>query len=225
MGTMLDITVITNLGIVRHLTDTLSLADWSDAVVSGRLFTNNVQHTSAYTGGSACKATMGDKNVPDEVMHLAATLLFAGFRGVPPTMCAGAGAAGRCATLMAYCNTQRGSPSSITVSLHPRPTVFTLLIRPNPFTELGVVDAVILIPPISAFGQVLTEDPRINRLCDIIMRKLDAGVHLAKHIYNYGYRSNNMDTARNVYNSDSSKEQSAGFIAEYFFTGCPSFLL
>ncbi|KAJ6553744.1 CHAT domain-containing protein [Mycena vulgaris] len=35
---------------------------------------------------SACETAMGDENVPDEAMHLAATMLFAGFRGVVGTM-------------------------------------------------------------------------------------------------------------------------------------------
>lgn len=35
---------------------------------------------------SACETAMGDKNLPDEVIHLGATLLFAGFRGVVATM-------------------------------------------------------------------------------------------------------------------------------------------
>ncbi|KAJ6554753.1 CHAT domain-containing protein [Mycena capillaripes] len=35
---------------------------------------------------SACETAKGDKAVPDEAMHLAATLLFAGFRGVVATM-------------------------------------------------------------------------------------------------------------------------------------------
>jgi CHAT domain-containing protein len=30
---------------------------------------------------SACEIAMGDQNLPDEVIHLGATLLFAGFRG------------------------------------------------------------------------------------------------------------------------------------------------
>ena len=34
----------------------------------------------------ACETAMGDKNLPDEAMHLGATLLFAGFRGVVATM-------------------------------------------------------------------------------------------------------------------------------------------
>jgi CHAT domain-containing protein len=34
----------------------------------------------------ACETAMGDKNLPDEVIHLGATLLFAGFRGVVATM-------------------------------------------------------------------------------------------------------------------------------------------
>ncbi|KAJ6576103.1 CHAT domain-containing protein [Mycena vulgaris] len=35
---------------------------------------------------SACETSTGDKNLPDEAMHLAATLLFAGFRSVVATM-------------------------------------------------------------------------------------------------------------------------------------------
>ena len=34
----------------------------------------------------ACETAMGDEDLPDEVMHLGATLLFAGFRGVVATM-------------------------------------------------------------------------------------------------------------------------------------------
>jgi CHAT domain-containing protein len=35
---------------------------------------------------NACETAMGDENLPDEVLHLGATLLFAGFRGVVATM-------------------------------------------------------------------------------------------------------------------------------------------
>jgi CHAT domain-containing protein len=35
---------------------------------------------------SACETAEDDKKVSDEAMHLAATLLFAGFRGVVATM-------------------------------------------------------------------------------------------------------------------------------------------
>jgi CHAT domain-containing protein len=35
---------------------------------------------------SACETAMGDENLPDEVFHLGATLLFTGFRGVVATM-------------------------------------------------------------------------------------------------------------------------------------------
>ncbi|KAF7369489.1 CHAT domain-containing protein [Mycena venus] len=35
---------------------------------------------------SACETAKGDKDSPDEAMHLAATLLFSGFRGVVATM-------------------------------------------------------------------------------------------------------------------------------------------
>jgi CHAT domain-containing protein len=34
----------------------------------------------------ACKTAMGDESLPDEVIHLASTLLFAGFQGVVATM-------------------------------------------------------------------------------------------------------------------------------------------
>ena len=34
----------------------------------------------------ACETAMGDEKLPDEAMHLGATLLFAGFRGVVATM-------------------------------------------------------------------------------------------------------------------------------------------
>lgn len=34
----------------------------------------------------ACETAMGDGNLPDEVIHLSATLLFAGFRGAVATM-------------------------------------------------------------------------------------------------------------------------------------------
>ena len=35
---------------------------------------------------SACETAMGDENLPDEAIHLGATLFFAGFRGVVATM-------------------------------------------------------------------------------------------------------------------------------------------
>lgn len=35
---------------------------------------------------SACETAKGDENTPDEAIHLAATLMFAGFRGVVATM-------------------------------------------------------------------------------------------------------------------------------------------
>jgi CHAT domain-containing protein len=34
----------------------------------------------------ACQTATGDKTLPDEAIHLASTLLFAGFRGVVATM-------------------------------------------------------------------------------------------------------------------------------------------
>jgi CHAT domain-containing protein len=35
---------------------------------------------------SACQTAMGDEQLPDEAMHIAASMLFAGFRGVVATM-------------------------------------------------------------------------------------------------------------------------------------------
>jgi hypothetical protein len=35
---------------------------------------------------SVCETIMGDANLPNEVIHLGVTLLFAGFRGVVTTM-------------------------------------------------------------------------------------------------------------------------------------------
>jgi CHAT domain-containing protein len=35
---------------------------------------------------SACQTAMGDEDIPDEAMHIAATMLFAGFHGVVGTM-------------------------------------------------------------------------------------------------------------------------------------------
>lgn len=87
---------------------------------------------------------------------------------------------------------------------------------------LIIVDAIIFLAPISAFDQVLTEDHKVNRLedsvllwkavcsnkllanvdlvlflnkCDLLERKLDAGVRLAKYVKSYGDRSNDLETA------------------------------
>jgi CHAT domain-containing protein len=46
----------------------------------------DVRKTMSLAFLSACETAKGDKRVPDEAMHLAATLLFAGFRGVVATM-------------------------------------------------------------------------------------------------------------------------------------------
>ena len=43
-------------------------------------------HNASLAVLSACMTAMGDENLPDEVIHLAATLLFAGFPGVVATM-------------------------------------------------------------------------------------------------------------------------------------------
>lgn len=46
----------------------------------------NLEKSMSLAFLSACETAKGDKAVPDEAMHLAATLLFAGFRGVVATM-------------------------------------------------------------------------------------------------------------------------------------------
>jgi CHAT domain-containing protein len=43
-------------------------------------------HNASLAVLSACMTAMGDENLPDEVIHLAATLLFAGFPAVVATM-------------------------------------------------------------------------------------------------------------------------------------------
>ncbi|RXW24573.1 hypothetical protein EST38_g1305 [Candolleomyces aberdarensis] len=83
------------------------------------------------------------------------------------------------------------------------------------------VNAIIFLAPISAFDQVLTEDPRVNRLedslllwksvvsnkllasvnivlfmnkCDLLQGKLEAGVRLNHHMVSYGDRPNDYDS-------------------------------
>jgi len=83
------------------------------------------------------------------------------------------------------------------------------------------VTAIIFLAPISAFDQVLTEDPRVNRLedslllwksvisnkllanvsiilflnkCDLLQAKLESGVRLNHHMINYGDRSNDYES-------------------------------
>ncbi|KAJ6551243.1 CHAT domain-containing protein [Mycena capillaripes] len=46
----------------------------------------DVKRSMALAFLSACETAKGDQTIPDEVMHLAATLLFSGFRGVVATM-------------------------------------------------------------------------------------------------------------------------------------------
>jgi CHAT domain-containing protein len=46
----------------------------------------DIKKTMSLAFLSACETAKSDKTVPDEAMHLAATLLFAGFRGVVATM-------------------------------------------------------------------------------------------------------------------------------------------
>ncbi|KAI0299954.1 G-alpha-domain-containing protein [Russula brevipes] len=83
------------------------------------------------------------------------------------------------------------------------------------------VNAIIFLAPISAFDQVLAEDPRVNRLedslllwrglisnkllegvpivlflnkCDLLREKLKAGVQLKKHLLTYGDRPNDYES-------------------------------
>jgi len=94
--------------------------------------------------------------------------------------------------------------------------------RPTWVPFFDNVDAIIFLAPISAFDQVLTEDPQVNRLedsvllwkglcqnkllakvdlvlflnkCDILQRKLETGVRLARYVKSYDDRPNDMDTA------------------------------
>ena len=82
------------------------------------------------------------------------------------------------------------------------------------------VDAIIFLAPISGFDQVLSEDRTVNRLedsvllwkalcankllaavdlvlflnkCDILERKLRAGVQLRRYVRSYGERENSFD--------------------------------
>jgi CHAT domain-containing protein len=56
----------------------------------GRLKVSEIMQQSISDGSlaflSACQTAMGDGKLPDEAIHLAATLLFAGFQGVVATM-------------------------------------------------------------------------------------------------------------------------------------------
>jgi CHAT domain-containing protein len=63
----------------------------------GRLEISRIMHKPDHESGesntfmslaflSACETAKGDRQTPDEAMHLAATLLFAGFRAVVATM-------------------------------------------------------------------------------------------------------------------------------------------
>jgi CHAT domain-containing protein len=56
----------------------------------GRLKVSDILRTPMHDASlavlSACHTAMGDENLPDEVIHLASSLLFAGFPGVVATM-------------------------------------------------------------------------------------------------------------------------------------------
>jgi guanine nucleotide-binding protein subunit alpha len=94
--------------------------------------------------------------------------------------------------------------------------------RPTWVPFFDSVEAIIFLAPISAFDQVLSEDPQVNRLedsvllwkgicqnkllakvdlvlflnkCDILQRKLDFGIRLARYVKSYDDRPNDMETA------------------------------
>jgi CHAT domain-containing protein len=68
----------------------LSPLDSALILQDGRLKVSQIMqqplHNALLAVLSACQTAMGDESLPDEVIHLAATLLFAGFRGVVATM-------------------------------------------------------------------------------------------------------------------------------------------
>ncbi|KIJ25812.1 hypothetical protein M422DRAFT_38462, partial [Sphaerobolus stellatus SS14] len=90
------------------------------------------------------------------------------------------------------------------------------------------VNALIFLAPISAFDQVLVEDPRVNRLedslllwravvankllanvniilflnkCDLLQSKLEAGVHLNQYMTSYGDRPNDTESISKYFRS------------------------
>jgi CHAT domain-containing protein len=69
--------------IINPLNSALLLGD-GDLKVS-KIMQNNLPNASLVFL-SACETAKGDENIPDEAMHLAATMLFVGFRGVVGTM-------------------------------------------------------------------------------------------------------------------------------------------
>ena len=69
--------------IENPLSSALLLGD-GDLKVSKIMQKRNTNASLAFL--SACETAKGDEGSPDEAMHLAATMLFAGFRGVVGTM-------------------------------------------------------------------------------------------------------------------------------------------
>ncbi|EGO05358.1 hypothetical protein SERLA73DRAFT_174479 [Serpula lacrymans var. lacrymans S7.3] len=88
------------------------------------------------------------------------------------------------------------------------------------------VNAIIFLAPISAFDQVLAEDPKVNRVedslllwkavidqkllanvnivlflnkCDLLRAKLESGVRLNQHMVSYGDRPNDYETVSNYF--------------------------
>ncbi|TFY61662.1 hypothetical protein EVG20_g6974 [Dentipellis fragilis] len=100
--------------------------------------------------------------------------------------------------------------------------------RPIWYPYFDDVNAIIFLAPISAFDERLSEDPRVNRLedsyalwrtlcglkllqstqivlflnkCDLLERKLNAGVHVKDHVPSYGDRPNDVDAVKKYFQS------------------------
>ncbi|KAJ7082505.1 hypothetical protein C8R44DRAFT_753768 [Mycena epipterygia] len=78
---------LTSLGDTTSATVDVALQHLQESTVVSELMQGKSQKKSMTLAFlSACETAKGDDMVPDEAMHLAATLLFAGFRGVVATM-------------------------------------------------------------------------------------------------------------------------------------------
>ncbi|TFY77643.1 hypothetical protein EWM64_g6369 [Hericium alpestre] len=100
--------------------------------------------------------------------------------------------------------------------------------RPHWFSYFDDMNAIIFLAPISAFDEHLTEDPKVNRLedsyglwrtlctlkllertqivlflnkCDLLEKKLLAGVIIKDHVTSFGSRKNDGDTAKKYFQS------------------------
>ena len=70
--------------------DTASLLESAFVLEDGCLKVSRIMEqdmpNASFAFLSACQTAMGDENLPNEAFHLAAALLFAGFRGTVTTM-------------------------------------------------------------------------------------------------------------------------------------------